>query len=66
MPEDNPWVRVTDKDLNVRVSVRTSALPHGNYGRPLKQDALDVHGDPLPPEPLSTNTTGQSADNKEK
>lgn len=72
MPE-NPWVRVTDKDTGHRLSIRRSALPHGNYNE-LKADAVDpLTGDPLPPEygvakPLSSTTTsGQSADtSKEK
>ena len=70
MPE-NPYVRVTDKDTGHRLSVRQSAVPHGNY-TVLKADAVDLAGDPLPPEydavkPLSSPTTGQSADTpKEK
>lgn len=67
MPDENPWVRVTDKDTKMHVSVRESALPHGNYSEPLKQDATDAAGDPLPPEPLSSTTTsGQSADPKKE
>ena len=70
MPE-NDWVRVTDKDTGHRLSIRRSALPHGNYTE-LKQDAVDLSGDPLPPEfhaikPLSSHTTtGQSADTKKE
>lgn len=62
----NDWVRVTDKDTGHRISVRESAVPHGNF-TVLKADATDLGGDPLPPEydatkPLSSNTnSGQSA-----
>ena len=69
MPE---YVRVTDQDTGHKLSIPRSALPHGNY-RELKADAVDVAGDPLPPEfnatkPLSSTTTsGQEADTtKEK
>ena len=67
MPKSNPYVRVTDKDTGHRISVRESAVPHGNY-TVLKADAVDVGGDPLPPEynatkPLSSTTnSGQQAD----
>lgn len=66
MPEDlNPWVRVTDKDTGHRLSIRKSAVAHGNF-TVLKQDAVDpLTGDPLPPESNTTNS-GQSADTKEK
>lgn len=72
MPENN-WVRVTDTDTGHKLTVRESAAAGGNY-RVLKAEAVDVHGDPLPPEygavkPLSNNTTtdGQKAENdKEK
>ncbi len=43
------YVRVTDTDTGHRLSVLRSELPHGNY-RELKADAVDVSGDPLPPE----------------
>lgn len=72
MPDYSDYVRVTDTDTGHKVSIPRSALPHGNY-RELKADALDVGGEPLPPEygavkPLSSTTTsGQSADTtKEK
>lgn len=68
----NDWVRVTDKDTGHKITVRESAVPHGNF-TVLKADAVDVGGDPLPPEygavkPLSSTTnSGQSADtSKEK
>lgn len=43
------WLRVKDKDLGYDYSIRGSQLPHGNY-QVLKQDALDVGGEPLPPD----------------
>ena len=64
------YVRVTDKDTGHKLSVPESAVPHGNY-TVLKADAVDVAGDPLPPEfgavkPLSSNTnSGQQATEKE-
>jgi len=69
----NDWVRVTDQDTGHKLSIRRSALPHGNY-RELKADAVDPHtGDPLPPElnavkPLSstTPTSGQQAETKKE
>lgn len=72
MPENN-WVRVTDTDTGHKLTIRESAVAHGNY-RVLKADPVDVHGDPLPPEygavkPLSSTnpTSGQEADTmKEK
>lgn len=66
MPADpNEWVRVTDKDTGHKLSIRRSALPHGNYSE-LKQPAVDpLTGDTLPPEPKPA--TGQSAETtKEK
>ena len=74
MPESTPEpdefgrYRVTDKDLDRRVSSPASARPPGNYSV-LKQPASDVAGDPLPPEfnatkPLS-NHSGESAPEKE-
>ena len=69
MPE---YVRVTDTDTGHKLSIIESTVEHGNY-RVLKSDAVDVHGDPLPPEfnatkPLSSTTTsGPEADTtKEK
>ncbi len=63
MPENN-WVRVTDKDTGHRISIRESAVPHGNF-TVLKQDAVDpLTGDPLAPE--HNTTSGQKADMKEK
>lgn len=68
MPE---YVRVTDLDTGHKLTIPRSALPHGNY-RELKADAVDVAGDPLPPEfgataPLSSPTTsGQEADTKKE
>ena len=61
MPADpTEWVRVTDKDTGHKLSIRRSALPHGNYNE-LKQPAVDpLTGDALPPE-LNT-TSGQKAD----
>lgn len=61
MPDDNPWVRVTDKDTGHKLSIRESAVPHGNYAV-LKQDATDLGGDPLPPEfkDASASTTSSS------
>ena len=58
MPENN-WVRVSDTSTGHRITIRESAVTHGNY-RVLKADAVDVHGDPLPPEygavkPLSSH-----------
>lgn len=70
MPE-NDWVRVTDKDTGHKITVRESAVPHGNF-TVLKADAVDVGGDPLPPEygavkPLSSPTTsGQQADTQKE
>lgn len=46
MPE---YVRVTDLDTGHKLSVFRSEVPNGNY-RELKADAVDVSGDPLPPE----------------
>lgn len=43
------FVRVTDLDTGHKLSVRVSEVPNGNY-RELKADAVDVSGDPLPPE----------------
>lgn len=65
MPASNPWVRVTDKDTGHRLSVRESAVAHGNYNV-LKSDAVDpLTGEPLPPE--FNATSGQTADTtKEK
>lgn len=64
MPESNPWVRVTDKETGHRLSVRESAVAHGNYNV-LKQDAVDpLTGEPLPPE--FKTETGQSADTKKE
>ena len=65
MPE---YVRVTDQDTGHKSSIQRSALPHGNY-RELKADAVDIAGDPLPPEfnatkPLSSQS-GESAPKKE-
>ena len=72
MPDYSDFVRVTDLDTGPKVSIPSSALPHGNY-RELKADALDANGEPLAPEygaakPLSSTTTsGQQADTtKEK
>lgn len=67
MPE---YVRVTDQDTGHKLSIQRSALPHGNY-RELKQDAVDVGGDPLPPEfntleSLSNNKSGQQAETKKE
>ncbi|MEQ7847720.1 hypothetical protein [Nocardioides kribbensis] len=63
MPE-NDWVRVTDKDTGHRLSVRQSAVAHGNYNV-LKSPAIDpVTGDVLPPE--FNTTSGQSADPKKE
>lgn len=66
------YVRVTDRDTGHRLSVPESAVAHGNY-TVLKADAVDVAGDPLPPEhdatkPLSSTTnSGQQAEStKEK
>jgi len=70
MPENN-WVRVTDQDTGHKLSIRESAVAHGNF-RVLKADATDVAGDPLPPEfnavkPLSSPTTsGPEADTKKE
>ncbi len=50
MPEsESEYVRVTDTDTGHKLSVLRSELAHGNY-RELKADAVDVSGDPLPPE----------------
>lgn len=71
------YVRVTDQDTGHKLSIRESAVSHGHY-RVLKADAVDLAGDPLPPEhhatkPLSNNTNrgetasdGQQAEKKEK
>lgn len=68
MPEVK-WVRVTDRDTGHRLSVPESAVPHGNYAV-LKQDAVDVAGDPLPPEfgavKSSVATSGQQADTEKE
>jgi len=71
MPENN-WVRVSDLSTGHKLTVRESAVQHGNY-RVLKADAVDLHGDPLPPEygaikPLSNNNTeaDQAENDKEK
>lgn len=75
MPKPNPWVRVLDKDTGHKQSVRTSALPHGNYQRLKEDDAVGADGEPLPPEYAtaktravsSTTTEGRKAnDTKEK
>ena len=58
---DSKWVRVTDTDTGHKLTIPRSDLTAGNY-RELKADAVDVNGDPLPPEhgatkPLSSSTT---------
>ncbi len=55
------YVRATDLDTGHKVTIQRSELDHGNY-RELKADAVNVNGDPLPPElnavkPLSSPTT---------
>lgn len=60
---DDPmaYVRVLDVDTGHKRSVRRIELPHGNY-RELDEPALDVAGEPLPPEFKSVEpTTGQKA-----
>lgn len=64
MPDENPWVRVSDKDTGHKLSVRESALPHGNYAV-LKQDATDLGGDPLPPEHKDATASPSPAATKE-
>ena len=71
IPDYSDYVRATDLDTGHKVSIPRSALPHGNY-RELKADALDVSGEPLPPEygavkPLSSTTnSGRSADTEKE
>lgn len=72
MPEYADWVRVTDRETGHKLSIRRSALPHGNYTE-LKADAVDpMSGEPLPPEydavkPLSSTTTsGQQAETQKE
>lgn len=62
MPEKDPneWIRVKDKDLNRNVTIRRVSLPHGNY-QELKQDAVDVAGDPLAPEFLDDPASAPSS-----
>lgn len=67
MPE---YVRVTDKDTGHKLTILRSQLSHGNY-RELKEDAVGVSGDPLPPEhnavKTATTTEAKTAnDTKEK
>tara|TARA_R100000655_G_scaffold109699_1_gene165024 strand:+ start:7739 stop:7930 length:192 start_codon:yes stop_codon:yes gene_type:complete len=60
------YLRVTDKDTGHKRTVTESQLPHGNY-TVLKQDAVDLYGDPLPPEFSTVEPTGHKADTpKEK
>lgn len=63
--DPNEYVRVTDRDLSRHVTVRRSELPHGNYSDPLKQDATDINGDPLPPEFDITSGQSSAAPKKE-
>lgn len=64
-PDENPWVRVTQKGTGHHLTIRESAVAHGDY-TVLKQDAVGVDGEPLPPEFKSVESTGQAATTKEK
>lgn len=63
------YVRVTDQDTGHKLTIAESAVPHGNY-RVLKADAVDVGGDPLPPEfgavKVSVTNSGQQADTEKE
>ena len=66
MPND--YVRVTDLDTGHKLSVRVSEVPNGNY-RELEADAVDVSGDPLPPEFNAVKVSaadGRQADNQKE
>lgn len=58
------WVRVTDKDTGHKRTVRRQELPHGNYTE-LKQDAVDLSGDPLPPELAEASSDQPTSAKKE-
>lgn len=60
------WVRVKDKSTGHKFSVIESAAQDENAYQILKQDAVDVGGNPLPPEYASESTSGQSATNTPK
>lgn len=57
------YVRVKDKDTGHKFSVIASAVDEDAM-QVLKQDAVDISGEPLPPEYAGSNT-GQSAAKKE-
>lgn len=66
MPEQDPNqpVRVKDKDTGHVYTIRRVSLPHGNY-QELKQDAVDVAGNFLPPE-YAGDDQSQSATTKKE
>lgn len=53
------YVRVTEKDTGHKVSILAAQFNEDAH-RLLKQDAVDVHGDPLPPEFAAKSPSNQS------
>lgn len=59
-------LRVKDKDTGYDRTISESELPHGNY-QVLKQDAVDINGDDLPPDfHLDDATPATPAEQKKK
>ena len=55
---------VRDAVTELNLTIRRGSLPHGNY-QPLKQDAVGIDGEPLPPEFLDDAPTPSTTSKKE-
>lgn len=54
------YIRVTDLDTGHKLTIVASALPHGNY-RELQAPAVNIAGEPLPPEHNAVAVRGTKA-----
>lgn len=65
MPENDPWVRAKDKSTGIPQSVRQSVIDNNpDAWQPLKREAVNHHGDPIPPDYAAVSGSASSGQPK--